>query len=120
MSWTKKRLKDKPSYNLSLIKKLRKSGKLTPEFETQLVNLSLEELIGVKLELASRAAGGMMYGMPIWHSLPMITKDALLKYALSCCQTKTEAARLLGIDKVYLSKLIKKFEVNEYFLNDND
>ena len=114
MSWTKKRLKDNPTKNFSLAKELKRNGKITSEFEVVINNLSLEELIGLKLEIASKFAGGMMFGMPIWYSVPLITKDALIKYALSCCQTKMEAARLLGINKVYLNKLIKKFDTKRY------
>ena len=78
-------------------------------------NLSLEELIGLKLELAAGAAGGKLYGIPIWHSLTDITKDAAFKYALSACATKKEAALFLGIDMKTFHKLQKKFETEDYF-----
>ena len=32
-------------------------------------NLSLEEIIGLKLELAAKAAGGYLYGIPIFSSI---------------------------------------------------
>ena len=40
--------------NYSLVNKLRKENKTTEEFEIMLNNLSLEEVIGLKLELASK------------------------------------------------------------------
>ena len=49
MGWTKKRLKDKPTKNFSLAKELKRNGKITSEFEVVINNLSLEELIGLKL-----------------------------------------------------------------------
>ena len=61
-------------------------------------NLSLEEIIGLKLELAARSVGNMLYGLPILTSLPYITRDAILKYSLSATRSKKEAARFLGIN----------------------
>ena len=40
--------------NHSLSRELRKNGKTTEEFEVMLNSLSLEEVIGLKLELATR------------------------------------------------------------------
>ena len=80
-------------------------------------SLSLEEVIGLKLELAAKAAGGKLYGIPLWHSLTDISKDAVFKYALSACQTKKEAEAFLGIDMQTFHKLQKKFETEEYFIN---
>ena len=54
----------------SLSNKLRKEGKSSEEFEILFNNLSLEEVIGLKLELASKfGLKGKMYGLPIWYSL---------------------------------------------------
>ena len=78
---------------------MQKEKKSTDEFEVMLNNLSLEEAIALKLELAAKSAGGMLYGIPIWYSLRNITNDAVLKYAYSATKTKMEAARFLGFDK---------------------
>ena len=99
----------------SLSKKLQKQSKSTDEFEVMLNNLSLEEVIGLKLELAAKAAGGMLYGLPIWYSLKNITNDAVLKYAYSATSTKMEAARFLGLDKNRLNRLLKKHQTESYF-----
>jgi len=104
--------------NHSLSRELRKNGKTTEEFEVMLNSLSLEEVIGLKLELATRAAGGLLYGFPLWHSIPVISKEAMIKYAISACKSKMEAAKLLGIDKVQLNNFIKKFDVINFFSND--
>ena len=74
--------------NHSVSNKLRKENKVTDEFEVMLNNLSLEELIALKLELAAKAAGGMLYGLPIWYSMQHIIKDAVLKYAYSATRRK--------------------------------
>ena len=99
----------------SLSKKLQKQNKTTDEFEVMLNNLSLEEVIGLKLELAAKAAGGMLYGLPIWYSLKNITNDAVLKYAYSATSTKMEAARFLGLDKNRFNQLVKKYQIESYF-----
>ena len=75
----------------------------------------VEELIGLKLELAAKAAGGMLYGIPILSSLPYLVKDSVLKYALSATRSKKEAARFLGIKLDHLKKLLKNYDIESYF-----
>ena len=100
----------------SISNKLRKDGKSSEEFEIIFNNLSLEEVIGLKLELASKSAfKGKLYGLPLWHSLPNIVRDAVLKYALSATRSKREASRFLGLNEVGLKMLIKKYKVDNYF-----
>ena len=105
----------------SLAKKLKREGKTNEEFEIIFNNLSLEEVIGLKLELASRFAfNGKMYGLPIWISLPNIVRDAVLKFAVSATRTKNEAARFLGLNVRHLHALIKKYEIDDYFQEEVD
>jgi hypothetical protein len=99
----------------STLKKLRKEGKITEQFEVQLANLSLEEVIAIKLELSSKTLGSPLFGLPLWQSLTNIVQDAVLKFAISTTQTSSEAARFLGIDQKNLSPLIKKFKIYDYF-----
>ena len=122
MVWKKKSKKTfsnskRKSYSLS--RKLRREGKTSPESEVAINSLSLEEIIGLKLEMASKSAGGLLYGLPLWYSLPLIVKEAVLLYAISACKTNLEAARFLGIDKVYLSGLLKKYDIDRYFFKYN-
>ena len=56
MSWKKKKRVQGKNKNHSLSKKLKQDKKITEEFEVMMNNLSLEELIGLKLELAAKAA----------------------------------------------------------------
>lgn len=102
--------------NYSISNKLRKDGKSSEEFEILLNDLSLEEVIGLKLELSSKyALKGKLYGAPIWSSLKNIIKDAVLKYAVSATRSKREAARFLGIQESSLHLLLKKYNVDNYF-----
>ena len=105
----------------SLSNKLRKEGKSSEEFEILFNNLSLEEVIGLKLELASKfGLRGKMYGLPIWYSLRTIVKDAVLKYAVSATRSKREAARFLGLHEQSLNILIRKHKVDKYFEEEVD
>ena len=105
----------------SLSNKLRKDGKSSEEFEILFNNLSLEEVIGLKLELASKfGLRGKMYGLPIWYSLRTIVKDAVLKYAVSATRSKREAARFLGLHEQSLNILLRKHKVDKYFEEEVD
>ena len=100
----------------SISNKLRKDGKSSEEFEIIFNALSLEEVIGLKLELASKSSfNGKLYGVPIWHSIPNLVRDAVLKYALSATRSKREAARFLGLNKLVMKKVINKFSIDKYF-----
>ena len=113
--WVRKRKLFGKNEHYSLSKKLRRDGRTTDEFEFMLNSLSLEEVIGLKLELASRVVGGKLYGQPLWHSMENIAKNSVLLYALSASRTKMEAARFLGVTKEYFNKLCKRYEVISYF-----
>jgi len=100
----------------SIARKLRKEGKSTEELEVYLSNLSLEELVALKLEVTTRdMLKGKFYGFPIWRSLKYIISDAVLKYALSATRSKREAARFLGIQEKTLIELVKKYNTELYF-----
>jgi len=109
----KKDLKKKKSY--SIIRKLRKEGKLPEEMEIFVSNLSLEDLIALKLEISSRPAGGKLFGIPIWKSIPFIVRDAVLKTAISVCRTKVDAANLIGMDVDKMDNLLKKYNTIDFF-----
>tara|TARA_A100001515_G_scaffold129881_2_gene116816 strand:- start:287 stop:661 length:375 start_codon:yes stop_codon:yes gene_type:complete len=101
----------------SVSNKLKKQNKITDEFEIMLSGLTIEEVIALRLELASRSVGYMMYGIPLWGALNNITKDAVLKYVVSASRSRKEAARVLGVDRIRLHKLYEKFDLYNYFEN---
>ena len=105
----------------SISKKLQKDNRTTDEFEIMINSLTLEEVIALKLELSTRSLRGKFYGFPIWKSLPELTRDAVLKYALSATRSKKEAARFLGISVSELNKNLKIYKNNIIkILEDND
>jgi len=111
---------DGSNKNSSLANKLKKEKKINEEFEIMLAGLTLEEIIALKLELASKAVNGHLYGLPIWGSLPNITKDAVLKYLTSACKSQSDVARALGVSKNRLNEIYRKFKVKDYFNNFED
>tara|TARA_R110000824_G_scaffold3614_6_gene17105 strand:+ start:2704 stop:3069 length:366 start_codon:yes stop_codon:yes gene_type:complete len=119
MAWHKKKKIHGKNRYYSLSNILRKENKSHDEFEVMLNNLTLEEIIGLKLELAAKSAGGYLYGIPIFSAIPYLVKDAILKYSLSATRSKKEAARFLGINLDHFKKLLKKYNT-EYYFKDLD
>ena len=115
MSFQKKRKIYGKKKKYSVINKFLSEEKLNENFLVTLNLLTLEELIALKLEMAAKSSGGSIYGIPIWNSLRDVTRDAVLKFALSASRTKAEAATFLGISISTLNEYLEKFETKEYF-----
>tara|TARA_X000001388_G_C2232683_1_gene123820 strand:- start:3399 stop:3791 length:393 start_codon:yes stop_codon:yes gene_type:complete len=113
VSWKKKLREYKgKNYNYSLRNKLKKQKKITDDFEVMLSTLTLEEIIGLRLELASLYINNKLYNFPIYKSIRYITKEAVLNFALSSTRSMKDAASLLGIREDDLKKEVKKFEID--------
>ena len=115
MSWKRKRLLRGRNTYYSLSKKLSQEKKINNDFKIMLANLSLEEVIGLKLELASKPVNNRLYGFPIWNNLTNLVKDAIFKYAYSATRTQMEAMRLLGLTANHFHKLKKRYDPISYF-----
>jgi hypothetical protein len=113
-------MKEGKNLYYSISNKLQKDKKINDEFEVMINSLSLEEVIALKLELSTRSLRGKFYGFPIWKSLPELTRDAVLKYALSATRSKKEAARFLGITISELNKNLKQFETESFFIKEEN
>ena len=120
MSWKKKLREYKGRNNeYSLRKKLKKEKKITDDFEIMLSTLTLEEIIGLRLELASSYINNKLYNFPIYKSIKYITKEACLRFALSATRTYGDAASFLGMNESDLRKEIKKFKIDLTTTNFN-
>ena len=108
-------MREGKNHTYSISKKLQKDKKISDEFEIMINSLTLEEVIALKLELSTRSLRGKFYGFPIWKSLPELTRDAVLKYALSATRSKKEAARFLGITVAELNKNLKIYKTDSFF-----
>ena len=114
MSWKRKKLRKGRNTYYSLSKKLRQEKKSNDEFEIMLANLSLEEVIGLKLEISTKPVNNRLYGFPLWNNLTDIVRDAILKYAYSATRTQVEAMRFLGLRPDKFQKLKKRY--NRYYV----
>ena len=95
----------------SFISKLKHEGRIDENFLNIVSDLSLEELIGIKIEIASRLFGGKLYGLPIWRSMPRIVKEAMLHVAIGSCKTKTDMCTFLGITQEQLNNILKDYDL---------
>jgi N-glycosylase/DNA lyase len=118
--WENKRSRfKKPDQDYySIENKLKSEGKIDEKFKAMLSALTMEEVIGLRLELAAKVVNYKLYGINMWHSLPDIIKESVLTYVYSAGRTKGEMASFLGIDKASLKKLLKKYNVTNYFMKE--
>jgi len=115
MKWTKKRKLQGKQSHYSLSRKLRRDKKTTEEFESMLSALSLEEIIGLKLELASRAIDHRLFGLALWSGMPYIVHEAVFKYAVSATRTKLECMSFLGLATAQFYDLWNRYQIDSYF-----
>ena len=101
--------------DLSFSNKLRNQGKSNEAFEVMLSALTLEEIIGLKLECSSRLTGGKMYGFNLWSKVVDITKEALYNAVISVSATNKEATRILGINEQTFKSLKRKYNIREEY-----
>lgn len=99
----------------SVIRKLRNEKKITEEFEVMLSNLTLEELIAIKLETSSRKIGKGLFGIPIMNLVQDIVRDALFKFALSAARSNSEAASILGTTKRNFEIHLQRHQTKSFF-----
>lgn len=92
----------------SLSKKLKEENRSNDYLEMMLTNLTIEEVIGLKLESTFKSLGIDLYGFPLYHAIPSIAKDALVKFVLSYTGSRTETRRILGISIQKLKSIIDK------------
>ena len=100
------------NYTYSLRNKLRREKKTSDDFEAMIHNLSLEELIGLKLELAASHINNKLYNFPVYKSLRYIVKEACLHFALSSTRTFGDAAAFLGLRESQLNNEVRKFNID--------
>ena len=120
MSWKRKKLRKGRNTYYSLSNKLRQEKKTNDEFETMLANLTLEEVIGLKLELSGKPVNNRFYGFPLWNNLTDIVRDAILKYTYSATRTQVEAMRFLGLRPDKFQKIKKRYNPISYFENSEN
>lgn len=96
----------------SVLNQLREQKLLSDSSIKQLSTIGLEQLIAVKLELATMAMKGHYFGFSIFENLKYVVEYAMLKHAISCCEDTKELKRFLHISENKLSSLLKKYDLS--------
>jgi hypothetical protein len=105
---------------VSISKTLREQNKSNDYFEILLGNLTLEELIALKLELGWKAIGFKLDGFPLWTSAPYIMRNALLRAVVSVTNNKIEAKRALGLKGKKFFTLLKRYGLTDVYERKNN
>jgi len=84
--------------NHSIISQLKNLNKIDDQFVFYIENLSLEELISIKLESTLRSLNFKFFNFPLWHNTHKIVSEALVNAAINLSNNNSEASRLLGLD----------------------
>ena len=97
--------------NYSLKNQLLKENKINKDFLEKLNFLTLEDLITLKLDSASKSLKGKLFNFPILKYTTDICQESVIKYALSVSKNRREASLILGKTKAELSYYIKKYNI---------
>ena len=111
-------MSNKKQNNYSFISIMKKERRINENFMNTLSSLSLEEIIALKLELSVQNINNKLYNFPLWSSFPNVTRDALLRYAMSPCQSKRDMARFLGVPINKFGIILKKYNTEMLFNNE--
>lgn len=103
----------------TISKTLRDQNKSNDFLEIMLGNLTLEELIALKLELGWKAIGCKLEGFPLWTSAPFIIRNALLRAVVSATDNKMEAKRVLGIKGKKFFSILTKYGLKDVYERKN-
>ncbi len=94
---------------INFISELKKDGRVSEEFLNIASDLTLEELISVKLELTAKMLNGKLYNFPLWYNLPYIVRESLLNFVNRNCKTKIDMSNTLGIPYEQFIQIYKKY-----------
>ena len=104
--------------NKSIINKLTHEGVISQDLLVLINNLTLEDLIAIKLELSCALVKNKLYGIDFWSNSCYIIREALLKFAISVSRSKKDAARFLSLDLREFNTQYKKYNIESYFKED--
>jgi hypothetical protein len=99
----------------SIINKLTHEGIVSQDLLVLINNLTLEDLIAIKLELSCALVRNKLYGIDFWSNSCYIIREALLKFSISVSKSKKDAARFLGLDLREFNTQYKKYNIESYF-----
>jgi|TARA_R100001443_G_scaffold78484_1_gene85826 hypothetical protein len=93
----------------TFISELKKERRVNEDVLNVISDLTLEELISIKLELSAKMFNGKLYNFSLWHSLPYIVRESLLNFVNRNCKTKIDMSNTLGIPYEQFIQIYKKY-----------
>ncbi len=102
-------MSSKNEKKITFISELKRDGRISEEFLNVVSDLTLEELISVKLELSAKMFNGKLYNFPLWYNLPYIIRESLLNFVNRNCKTKVDMSNTLGIPYEQFIQIYKKY-----------
>ena len=88
----------KKEMKVNNINSLTQKEMISNELLLLINNLTLEELIAIKIELSANHLNNKMYGLALWKKMPNITKEALIRVTYKITKSNIEGARFLGLN----------------------
>lgn len=101
--------------NYNLKNKLLKEKKIDNDFLEKIKFIKLEELITLKLLMCAQSLNGKLFNFPFLKFVNEVSKESVLRFALSQANSKKEALLILGIKKSDLIYYLKKYNLEEEF-----
>ena len=102
-------MSSKKDKKLTFISELKKEGRINQDFLDKVSEMTLEELISIKIELSAKMLSGKLYNFPLWYSLPYIVRESLLNFVDRNCKTKIDMANTLGLPYDHFIQMYRKY-----------
>lgn len=113
--WKQEEMEKHYENNKSVKQKLQNEGKTDKQFEYKVSQLTLEELIALKLELMYEALDGKFFGFTLWSRSKDIMKDGITRFAMSVTDSMQEASEFIGIRRRTFYRFVNKHNLNDFF-----
>ncbi len=78
-------------------------------------NLTLEELISLKLELSMKTVNKPLYGFELWNNLVEICRESIMRFAYTNATSEYKAAQLLNLPRKAFTKNLWIYQIPQYF-----
>jgi hypothetical protein len=105
--------------NYNLKNKLLRESKIDKSFLEKINFITLEDLITLKLLVATEGVKGKLYNFPFMKYANDICKEAVVRFALSQSRNTREASLILGMKKADFISYIRDYNLLEEFKYDN-
>lgn len=102
---------------------MKEKGTINDDFISRLADISLEDVIALKLESTARLMGGRFWAVPVISGLREICEESIFKFVLSCSRDTQAAITSLGLTQEKFLGLKfryeKKWKLEEFEVLDD-